>query len=303
MVLYFWRYVIPDAIHYSSAEPYYSCQLAADAFESLVWCERYQDYGEFVLTMQATPELFGFLRGGAFLISREDTSRVMIPEILTLKTSADGDRITLTGYSGEGLMRRRITSQKGTEIRTPAGMIDYYMRENIASHWYYNQDGDHIKSDVSPYYSRYCNTIVHGTDTAGADGLMTAAPFGRILGDFVFDACKAHQFGFKMEFDGKNLVYSCFHGVDRSISQRLYDAVIFSEEFQNIGSTEFVYSLDGFVQHAIAGGSGTGTDRADADAFRFMRTSYGRGCNLRELFVDASGTDAAALESAARNAM
>ena len=101
MTLYFWRYIIPDALHYSMAEPYYSCQLATDAFSSLVWCERYQDYGEFVLEMQSTPELLKFLIGGAFLISREDTRRVMIPEILTLKTSADGDRITLTGYSGE----------------------------------------------------------------------------------------------------------------------------------------------------------------------------------------------------------
>lgn len=292
MLLWVFSYHIPDAYRYTEVEPYLTCDMVIDSASSVLWCERYVEPGEFIAKIRATPELLIYFWTHKTLIARQDTDRVMVTDRILMTTSAeDGDYITISGKSAEGLAGRRIISQKGSiSGMNAAAALRYYMQENIASWWYYHEDTDHQHGRNNPYSRRYINLLQHGQDDERITRDISAEPFGKNLGSFITDICRGSDFGFKVAFDGQVMTYSFYMGDDRSLNQNELPAVVFSEDFQNLGDTEYERSSETYASHAIAGGSGTGQERVTRDHFQLFRSPDGSGMNLREIFVDASGT-------------
>lgn len=304
MNLYVWRYVVKDARHYTENEPEYVCEKVIDDWISLIWCERAQKAGEFKLILNATPELLNYFVNNELLISRNDSDRAMIPEIIRLKTSRkNGDRLEISGKSAEGLLQRRTIEQKGSPSDSIVNLVNYYMQENIASYWYYHSDSDHQHGVSNPYCRRYVNMLEHGADDDRIDVNATVEPFGINLGSFVEQCCKAGNFCFKAVFDSGKLHYSCYKGYDRSINQVERNPVIFSKDYDNLGDTEFEYSKLTKYNHVIVGGGGKGSSRAVSDRFSGFRTVSGVGLNMREGFVNASENSDDVLSSIAANAL
>lgn len=304
MLLWVFSYNIPDAYRYTEVEPYLSCDMVIDDATSVLWCERYTEPGEFVAKIRATPELLSYFWTHKTLTARQDTDRVMVTDRILMTTSAeDGDYITISGKSAEGLAGRRIISQKGSiSGMNAAAALRYYMQENIASWWYYHEDTDHQHGRNNPYSRRYINLLRHGEDDERITRDISAEPFGKNLGAFITDICKGSDFGFKVTFDGQAMSYSFYMGDDRSLNQSELPAVVFSEDFQNLGDTEYEWSSETYASHAIAGGSGTGQERIERDFFRSFRNPDGAGMNLREIFVDASSTSDEMVGTAAQEA-
>lgn len=304
MLLWVFSYNIPDAYRYTEVEPYLSCDMVIDDATSVLWCERYTEPGEFVAKIRATPELLSYFWTHKALIARQDTDRIMVADRILMTTSAeDGDYITISGKSAEGLAGRRIISQKGSiSSMNAAAALRYYMQENIASWWYYHEDTDHQHGRHNPYSRRYINLLRHGQDDERITRDISAEPFGKNLGAFIADICKGSDFGFKVTFDGQAMTYSFYIGNDRSLNQSELPAVVFSEDFQNLGDTEYEWSSETYASHAIAGGSGTGQERIERDFFRSFRYPDGAGINLREIFVDASSTSDEMVGTAAQEA-
>lgn len=304
MLLWVFSYNIPDAYRYTEVEPYLSCDMVIDDATSVLWCERYTEPGEFVTKIRATPELLSYFWTHKTLIARQDTDRVMVTDRILMTTSAeDGDYITISGKSAEGLTGRRIISQKGSiSGMNAAAALRYYMQENIASWWYYHEDADHQHGRHNPYSRRYINLLRYGQDDERITRDISAEPFGKNLGAFIADICKGSDFGFKVTFDGQAMSYSFYMGDDRSLNQSELPAVVFSEDFQNLGDTEYEWSSETYASHAIAGGSGTGQERIERDFFRSFRYPDGAGMNLREIFVDASSTSDEMVGTAAQEA-
>lgn len=304
MLLWVFSYNIPDAYRYTEVEPYLTCDMVIDGASSVLWCERYTEPGEFVAKIRATPELLSYFWTHKTLIARQDTDRVMVTDRILMTTSAeDGDYITISGKSAEGLAGRRIISQKGSISGMNAAVaLRYYMQENIASWWYYHEDTDHQHGRHNPYSRRYINLLQHGEDDERITRDISAEPFGKNLGAFIADICKGSDFGFKVVFDGQVMVYYFYMGDDRSLNQSELPAVVFSEDFQNLGDTEYEWSSETYASHAIAGGSGTGQERIERDFFRSFRYPDGAGMNLREIFVDASSTSDEMVGTAAQEA-
>ena len=304
MLLWVFSYNIPDAYRYTEVEPYLTCDMVIDDAASVLWCERYTEPGEFVAKIRATPELLSYFWNHKTLIARQDTDRVMVTDRILMTTSAEeGDYITISGKSAEGLAGRRIISQKGSiSSMNAAAALRYYMQENIASWWYYHEDTDHQHGRHNPYSRRYINLLRHGEDDERITRDISAEPFGKNLGAFITDICKGSDFGFKVTFDGQAMTYSFYMGDDRSLNQSELPAVVFSEDFQNLGDTEYEWSSETYASHAIAGGSGTGQERIERDFFRSFRYPDGAGMNLREIFVDASSTSDEMVGTAAQEA-
>lgn len=304
MLLWVFSYHIPDAYRYTEVEPYLSCDMVIDDSTSVLWCERYTEPGEFVAKIRATPELLSYFWTHKTLIARQDTDRVMITDRILMTTSAeDGDYITISGKSAEGLAGRRIISQKGSiSGMNAAAALRYYMQENIASWWYYHEDANHQHGRHNPYSRRYINLLRHGQDDERITRDISAEPFGKNLGAFITDICKGSDFGFEVTFDGQAMTYYFYMGNDRSLNQSELPAVVFSEDFQNLGDTEYEWSSETYASHAVAGGSGTGQERIERDFFRSFRYPDGAGMNLREIFVDASSTSDEMVGTAAQEA-
>lgn len=305
MTLYLWRYIIPDALHYTEVEPYLVCDKALDDYNSLVWCERYQSAGNFRLTMRASEEMLRYFTENFVFVTRPDTDRAMFFERAELESSVKGgSALKISGKSAEGLASLRIIQQKaGIENMNAAEAIAHYMRENIGSHWYYNTDSNHEHGINNPYSRLYINILQHGIDDARITTTLSAEPFSMNLMDFITQTCKAGNFGFNTIFSDKKFLYSCYKGYDRSLNQTERNPVVFSNDFDNLGNTEYIYDKTTRYTHVIAGGSGNGVDRVTADRFTGFRLSVGAGLNLREKFVNASGVSDSLVGSAAFNVL
>lgn len=75
---------------------------------SVIWTQKYNDLGEFEITVPATLELLNLFRSGVFALREESKSVMMIEKIQTKTNPESGDYIVVTGRSTEALLNRRI---------------------------------------------------------------------------------------------------------------------------------------------------------------------------------------------------
>ena len=303
MILYFWRYIIPDALHYNENTPYYQCEKVIDNATSVIWCERYQEPGEVSVMLRASSEMLSFLWELGMIITRTDSDRAMRVDKVEMVTTSDGkDYIRLSGKSAEGFLSDRIIMQRGSMYMKPDEAILYYAKENLGAYWYYHEDADHPHGS-SLDRLRYFNLYVEGNSSAGDTSYSMMDPFGYNLGSFATEMCKSGEFGFRAVFDGEKLVYSCYRGDDRTLNQSERDAVVFADDFRNIGASEFSRSRSGYCSHVVVGGSGTGSERVFSDAYKNYRSPIGIGGNMREKFIDQPSVSPDSLRGIASDAV
>ena len=116
------------------------------------------------------------------------------------------------------------------------------------------------------------------TDTISKQ--VTAEP----LDTTIVEVCNAYGYGWEIYIHNNQLIFTLNQGVNRSYSQTERTYVIFSDEFNNIYSTEYQKHTEAFANTALIGGEGEGLDR--------IYTTYGNentGLDRFETFVDASG--------------
>lgn len=295
MELYVWRYVVPDPQHYFDAEPYFELERVIDRYVSLIWCERYQEPGEFELYLRADEGLIRYIREKAtLLITRKDTQAGMIAERCVLTSSAENGRyMKLSGRSAEGLMRRRIVMQKASflaaDYQNAVYILNYLIQENIGGYWYYHRDADHTPQWRGSWL--WCNVIQKGTDSEGLTQETDLQPYGQNLGAVIEQVCKACGFGFRLPFDQETgrLRYEFYSGRDRSKHQSEYPAVTFSGQFCSMGETECVYDRTTLATFVLVGGEGDGRNRKEGWKYRWNTEYAGVGLNACSVFVDAKG--------------
>ena len=302
MRLFFWRYVVPAGAYYTENPPYFEQQLELDRFSGVVWSESYQHPGSFVAITKATPELIAFFWDLDILVTRADTNRAMLVESMEVISKEDGDYIQISGRSAESYPSRRIIMQREPVTMNGAAAILYYLHENLDDYWYFHSDDDHPHGVSAPSSRRFFNLFKPGSVVILPD-TISAEPFGQNLGDFIEEVCVGCDFGFMVEFDGEDLIYSCYQGLDRTLNQSERMPVVFSEDFKNIGYSRYVRSLENFASHVVSGGSGTGTGRQYGDAYAGFRNAHNIGGNMVERFVQAVGVSDGSLSAVAKNAV
>jgi hypothetical protein len=104
-------------------------------------------------------------------------------------------------------------------------------------------------------------------------------------GQFTNDFLHEYEIGAFVGLDSnKKLEYYCREGVDRSVDNTEgNEPVIFSQEYDNLNSSEYIYDETTFRNVALIGGEGEGTAR-----FCTVYNPNKSGIARRELFVDAS---------------
>lgn len=287
MNLNLWKYNVSGGAAYLEQEPYYEAVDIIDNYISLIWCERFQTAGEFKLVMDATPEWLRYFQQNEIMITRNDSDRAMIPDRIRLTTSRkNGNRLEISGKSAEGLANRRVITQKGGITNMNAAeAIRYYMKENIGSYWYYNTASYH---STGYFLYRFLNFMQQGNDDPRISKFVSASPYGMNLLRFIEEVCKAGKFGFKAEFNRGKLYYSSYMGYDRTINQSERNMVIFSEDFDNLGDTEYIYDKSNAINHAIVSNSGKEADRIEDERFKDFRQPFGVGSNMREKYVNSA---------------
>lgn len=240
-----------------------------DTYKSLIWTDRYNQYGDFELYTLMMNGVLDYLKQDYYLWTPE-SEHVMIIEKLLIKSDVDdGNVLTVSGRSIESILDRRIV----------------WGRLRISGNL---QDGVKTLLDeciISPTdKNRKINNFIfeYSTDPAITGLTLTAQYTGDSLYEVIKKICNEHGLGFKITLnDNMQFVFKLYAGVDRSYNQFANPYVIFSPDFDNLLNSNYVESKTALKTCSLIAGEGEGTSR------KFASIGGGSGLNRRELFTDA----------------
>lgn len=221
-----------------------------DNATSVIWVKRFNAVGEFEIYIKASEKLLNLLEGDIFII-RDDSNVGMYVEKVQLNTDDEnGDYITISGHSAEGLLSWRVIQRAVYSSNTTTA--EHIIRDLIKNKWI--------------IYSPIINNpdgvewIQLGTDHEW-DDKVTRQFTGKNLLDVVQELCVTYNYGIEFAWNGAGFTVNLYKGVDRSYDQTENTFVVFSPEFENLGNTEFIKDTSNYANCCIVGGEGEGTQR------------------------------------------
>jgi hypothetical protein len=237
-----------------------------EGFKSLVWTRRYNEYGDFKLNAlfdDYTNELL--VRGN--IIKKSDDSEGGIIENIQYKRNNNGEReIIVSGRFLTSYLTRRVIKGINNYKNNPINIIQTMVDKNA----------------ITTESNRIIPKLSIKTSTANRTNTIECQVSYKNLYDKVSQIAMEHGLGFRILFDDsevgqEHLLFEVYEG------RNLSDTIIFSEEYENIISEEFMFDSKDFKNMAYIGGEGEGVER--------VYTSIGdnvlTGIDRYEMFVDA----------------
>lgn len=241
-----------------------------DVFDTVIWSERYNEWGDFELHVPVTQRNLDVLQF-EHILQIPGSKKGMFIETRKIQTDVEkGNILIVTGRSLETILERRIVW--GMKMLT--GGLFNSLSQIVAQAIVFPSD---VNREIP-------NFIMNATgDTRILNMTYTRQAFGETLYDIIKDACQLNQLGFKVILEDKNFILSLYIGDDRSYDQLENAHVIFSPEYDNLINSKFVESTrlsktDGFVK-----GEGSGYD-VPQGAINSNKTGLAR----KETLIDAS---------------
>lgn len=262
-----------------------------DDYISLIWTgRRYQKAGDFELYLSASTKWVEVIKTDLYLWSKDDHDILMVIETVEIETDIeDGDKLKVTGRSLESILDRRIVW-----VQT---ILDGNLQNGVKT-----LINDAI---ISPSISdrQISNFIFEDSDDTRITGLSLSAQYtGDNLYEVITNICKEYSLGFKVmvDLDTRSFIFKLYVGDDRSYNQTTLPFIIFSPEFDNIISTDYIESITTLRTVTLVAGEGEGSARKT----KIVECSDGAGSGLsrREMFSDrrdlSTTTDSGTLTNA-----
>ena len=241
-----------------------------DAYESLIWTDRYCEYGDFELYLNANSEnVRKFLLNN--YLWRPDTEHVMIIESIKTDTDAEnGAHLTIGGRSLESLLLRRIiwptVDMKGYLV----GQIKKIFDRNIID-------------PTDP--KRKINNFIYEESTD--DIILNLQIDMQFTGDTVYYAinkiCEKFHLGFRVILRDSNFVFQLYRGEDRSYAQNKNPYVVFSPSFDNMINSDYRETNENLKNITLVAGEEQASKRKSLE----VGDKEASGLHRRELYTDA----------------
>lgn len=248
-----------------------------DTYNSLIWTDRYNECGDFELFTAMSMDLLNVIKQD-YYIRRPDSDHVMIIEKIEIDTDVeDGNTITITGRSLESLLDRRIVWNETSLSGSFQDGIEKLLNENVISPSNESRKIPNFKMEKSE-------------DQAITNLTIEAQYKGDNLYDILQTLCTERNIGFKVVLSDTNeLVFSLYSGTDRSYDQTDNPYVIFSPNYDNLISSNYIESKSSFknVTLVSAEDSDNRPEEEGAEA-PLVETAVGNvsGLARRETFTD-----------------
>lgn len=241
---------------------------AFDITKSVIWNNRYYTPGEFEIYMQATQEAINNFKIGRMLIREENEENAMIIESVQIQTdSEDGDYITIKGRCLKSILYRRIIWNQTNLSGKLERCIDRLLQDNA----------------ISPIDdNRKIYGLVNGNEFA-TDIEINCQYTGDNLGETIEAMCKNYKLGWDilLNLEEKQMFFKIYKGTDRSYNQESEPWVVFSENYENVVTTDYLVDKSNFLNVVKVAGEGEGIDR------KYKEVGSAAGLNRFEGFVDA----------------
>lgn len=245
--------------------------LALDIYQSLIWTDRYCDYGDFEIYTIVDMELINALSLDRYLWT-EDSDHQMIIEDVRIETDVEnGNFLIVSGRSLESILERRIVWSQ-TNLKGNLQLeVKRLLNENV----------------ISPSIAdrKITNFIFEDSDDPKITNLTIDAQYtGDNLYDVVKDICQEKNLGFKITLNDENqFVFKLYSGIDRSYEQDERPYVVFSPDFDNFINSDYLESSKSLKTVTLVAGEGEGAERKTV----VVGDNPKSGLSRRELFTDA----------------
>lgn len=252
-----------------------------DTYISLVWVDKYAEVGTFEFTVPITTENLENLKAD-YYVQSDFSDHLMIIEDISIESNVtDGNRMKVVGRSLESILERRIVWQQTN--------LDGSLQDGVSKLIYANLIGGDGSTNKPAIVGGDDRKIANFVFQASEDATITALTMehqytGDNLLDIITALCDTNNIGFRVLLNGSNqFVFELYAGTNRSYNQQTNPYVIFSPDFDNLLSSNYVEKSSVLRNVALVGGEGEGTSRTTV--------TVGSKSDLerREIFVDASG--------------
>jgi hypothetical protein len=256
-----------------------------DAATSIIWRSSFYETGDFEIYAPCNSLNVGLLVEGNY-ISRPGVREIGIIERVDVSFDPyNGRMIAASGRMAKSILDRRIIYKLNGYSVSPiilTGNVESAARSVVKKNaidcsFDSRRNIPILKLGV---HSGSTKIIIDESGNAGTK----QTTYDNLL-QFTNDFLHEYEIGAFVGLDSnKKLEYYCREGVDRSVDNTEgNEPVIFSQEYDNLNSSEYIYDETTFRNVALIGGEGEGTAR-----FCTVYNPNKSGIARRELFVDAS---------------
>lgn len=248
----------------------FDAKFIIDEYKSFIWTERYQGYGDFELFLPAVQNIIDVIEPNYYIAVKASRKLMIIENVQLESDIEDGASLKITGRSLESILDRRIA-------------------------WKYTiLDGD-LQTAIHTLLN---NNVINPSDSKrkipnfifeeSPDNLTGYAVSNQYIGDSIYDIisniCLDNDLGFEVYLnDNKQMVFRLYNGKNRTSGNALgYPPVMFSPDFNNLISSNYVYSNENLKNCTLIGGEGEGS------AKKFAEYGSLTGLARREIYTDSS---------------
>ena len=236
-----------------------------DGYKSLIWAKRYFEVGDCEIYAPATEESVAMLKIGRFVRKFNETAVCLLVSVEIESSAEDGDYITAKGVDASGLLDRRIV----WTTTTCNGRAEKFLLRLAA-----DALGEGA-GETRAYLSDAGVPLFRAAEPSGLAGSLSMQVTYKPVGETIREVCRRFGWGSRVELQDGIMVFSVYAGADRSGS------VVFSDELENLVSSDYVRDEKEAVNVAIIAGEGEGAARAKET----IGNAAGRG--RFEIYVDA----------------
>lgn len=239
-----------------------------DIFTSIIWTNRYFEYGDFELYLPANNDNISLLQQGYYLIREGHENNAMIIEAIQISTSVDeGNFLTVKGRCLKSILYRRIIWNMTNLAGQLETCIARLLNENVIS-----------PEDSNRQISNFQNA---NTLTSGVS--INIQYTGDNMGEVITSLCQTYGVGWDilLDIDKKKFSFILYKGTDRSYNQNQNAWVVFSDEFENLLTTTYAYDTTSYKNVCKVAGEGEGIAR------KFTTVGNATGLERYESYVDA----------------
>ena len=249
--------------------------IPVDTYESFIWVDRYNEYGDFELYAPIGVESLELLNNAKidYYLWTEDSDHVMIIDEITITSDIEaGNRLKISGRSLEWILNYRIV----WTMTTLTGNFQTAIQKLL---------NDALINPTINTARRKINNFIFKPST---DPRITAMTIDmQVTGDNLYDTirgmCRLKNVGFRVTLNNSNqFVFELYKGVDRSYAQTVNPYVVFSQGFDNIINSNYFETNRIKRTVALVAGEGEGPDRRTITVDK-----GGVGLKSRELYADA----------------
>ncbi len=236
-----------------------------DDYISFIWTNRYYEAGDFELVVVANAENIAVMQKWNYIVRDDDENIGIIEKLSIVHEDEIGNVLTVSGRFLASILGRRIIAAQTTVSGTINKCINTLINQNV------------INPSIA---ARKISNFILGSYSFTAT--MQAQFTGDNLLDTISDICKTYGLGFKVTLnDQHKFVFQLYQGVDHTYDQNANPYVVFSDEYDNLLSSEYEESCEELTTAVLVAGEGEGLNRKT-----MWITDGATGLNRCELYKD-----------------